>query len=89
MNRNYQTPEISQQWASNRNTDMAVATAIHAVAHMRGGDRTPQEIWEAPTDYEWDHVHAAVEEYITHGDYPAAPDGRYAWGEETVKGPIA
>lgn len=80
MNRMYETPRVPDDWANSRHTDMAVAVAIHAIA---SGDRTPEAIWEAPTQAEWDHVCMAVEDYVRHGDYAYDPDG-YAWGMETV-----
>ena len=82
MNRNYTTPSVSADWANSRETDMAVAVAIHAIADS---SRTPEAIWEAPTPAEWDHVKMAVEEYLTHGDFDKEPDGRYAWGQEAVQ----
>lgn len=81
MNRNYPTPTPKPNWASARGTHIAVATAIHAIS---GSARTADEIWEAPTAAEWDHVTMAVEEYTRHGDFPAEPDGRYPWGEENI-----
>ena len=81
MNRNYNTPFVPAEWASSRETDMAVAVAIHAIS---GPTRTPQEIWEAPTPSEWDHVTMAVQEYVTNGDFPDDPDG-YCWGQEKIK----
>ena len=88
MSRNYKTieklaitrDELSD-WADCRNTHMAVALAIHAIADDR---RNPQQIWEDPTRAEWDHVTMAVEEYVTQGDFAANDDGRYSWGEEAV-----
>lgn len=80
--RNYATPRVDPEWASSRETHLAVATAIHAIADSK---RSPDAIWTAPTAAEWDHVRMAVEEYIAKGDYAAEPDGRYSWGQETVK----
>ena len=79
MNRNYKTPTVSQEWASSRNTDMAVARAIHAIADDK---RSPEAIWEAPTPAEWDHVRMAVEEYVAHGDFGF--EHRYSWGDEHI-----
>ena len=84
MNRNYETPLASADladWARTRETHMAVATAIHAIASR---NRSPEAVWEAPTPAEWDHVAMAVEEYVRHDDFAYDPDG-YAWGLETVK----
>ena len=81
MSLQYNAPKISDQWASERETHEAVATAIHAIA---SGARTPEAIWEAPTAAEWDHVAMAVENYIDNDLYPAEDDGRYAWGQESV-----
>ncbi len=80
MNRNYDTPAVATDWASSRNTDMAVAVAIHAIADDK---RSPEAIWEDPTPAEWDHVRMAVNEYVRHGDFPAAASG-YCWGDESV-----
>jgi hypothetical protein len=82
MNRNYQTPTVPEGWAESRHTHPAVATAIHAIA---GKKRSAEAIWEYPTESEWQQVAMAVEEYLTHGDYPAEPDGLYPWGEETIR----
>ncbi|MFN4126912.1 hypothetical protein [Pannonibacter indicus] len=57
MNRNYQTPAVSAEWAQSRETDMAVAVAIHAIANSR---RSPEAIWDAPTKSEWENVEMAV-----------------------------
>lgn len=81
MNRNYTRPIIDTDWALNRETHEAVATAIHAIA---GTSRSPDAIWEDPTPAEWDQVVMAVAEYIRLGDFPAEADGRYPWGLETV-----
>lgn len=81
MNRNYKTPTVSREWANSRGTDMAVAVAIHAIADAT---RTPEDIWDAPTKAEWDHVHMAVEEYVRNGDYSLDIDG-FDWGCEKVR----
>ena len=81
MNRNYSTPTVAPEWASCRETHQAVAVAIHAIADSR---RSPEAIWEAPTQAEWEHVEVAVEEYVRAGDFPAEPDGRYSWGESEI-----
>jgi hypothetical protein len=85
MNRNYQTPAVPASWADSRQTDMAVAVAIHAIS---GGKRTPETIWEAPTPAEWGRVHMAVEEYVRHGDFEHDPTG-YCWGQEKIHIPLA
>lgn len=77
--RNYRTPAVPAHWASSRNTDEAVAMAIHAIA---SGDRTPEAIWEAPTPAEWDHVVMALEDYAAHGDILIGEE--YCWGDERV-----
>lgn len=82
-NRNYRTPKVDPQWAASRETAMPVAVAIHAISSH---DRTPQAIWESPTQAEWDHVCMAVEEYVRHGDVEADPDG-FPWGVETIPSP--
>ena len=81
MNRNYETPRVSPEWASSRETDMAVAVAIHAIADS---SRSAEAIWEEPTEVEWSHVQCAIHEYVRHGDFPSAPGSKYHWGEAIV-----
>jgi len=81
MSRNYTAPTVSDAWANDRNTDMAVAVAIHAIADNK---RTPEAIWELPTRAEWEHVAMAIEEYVREGDFEFDPSG-YCWGQETVR----
>jgi hypothetical protein len=81
MSRNYSTPTVAAEWANSRETDMAVATAIHAIADSK---RTADAIWEAPTPAEWDHVVMAVDEYVRNGDFSFDASG-YRWGHETVR----
>lgn len=80
MTRNYRTPTVSAEWANSRETDMAVATAIHAISDSK---RSPEAIWEAPTPAEWDHVVMAVEEYVREGVFEFDSSG-YCWGMETI-----
>lgn len=77
MNRNYLTPTIDPQWADSRNTDLEVAIAIHAIADP---DRSANDIWEAPTNAEWDHVIMAITEYVAHGD---TDQREFNWGQES------
>ena len=56
--------------------------AIHAIS---GSKRSPEEIWGAPSPDEWCHVEIAVDEYITHGDFEPADDGKYAWWLESIQ----
>lgn len=72
------------QWAASRETSLAVAAAIHALADS---ERTPDQIWQAPTQNEWINVPLAVAEYVAHGDVKAGDDGRYCWGEERIELP--
>jgi hypothetical protein len=81
-NRNYTTPTVDREWAASRETHMAVAVAIHAIAD---DSRSAEDIWEQPTAAECDHVAMAVEEYIRAGDFPATDNGRYSWGMEAVR----
>lgn len=81
-NRNYATPTVDTTWGDSRETCQPVAVAIHAIADS---SRTAEAIWEDPTQAEWDRVTMAVQEYIGHGDFDAAADGRYPWGQETVE----
>lgn len=91
MNLNYRTPtEIRREvtdlvhWADVRNTNMAVATAIHALADSK---RSAEMIWEEPTSAEWNHVEIAVEQYVRSGFFEPESDGCYHWGEATIDGP--
>lgn len=77
----YATPAVPAQWADSRETHMAVATAIHALADDK---RTAEAIWADPTPAEWDHVTMAVQNYVEAGAFPAEDDGRYNWGEEAI-----
>ena len=77
----YALPTVDATWAASRETHIAVATAIHAIS---GPGRTPEQIWEDPTQAEWDHVCVAVENYVASGAFRAEADGRYPWGGETV-----
>jgi hypothetical protein len=81
MSRNYRTPTVAAEWANSRETDIAVAVAIHAIADSK---RSPEAIWEAPTPAEWDHVAMAVEEYVREGDFEYDASG-YCWGQETIR----
>src|SRR5208282_4116110 len=74
-------PQVDPQWATSRETHMAVATAIHAITDRT---RTPEAIWEAPTATEWDHVAMAVSEYVTAGDFEPEANDRYQWGQEAI-----
>jgi hypothetical protein len=85
LNRNYSRPLTAAEaeiWGGSRKTHPAVAQAIHAIADPK---RSPASIWEAPTPAERDLVAMAVEEYITQGDYTAAPDDLYQWGLESIR----
>ena len=77
----FAVPQISATWAASRETHLAVATAIHAVS---SDSRTPEMIWEDPTQNEFQNVEMAVQNYIEAGEFPAEDDGRYAWGEESI-----
>ena len=79
-NRNYTAPAIHEQWANDRQTDMPVAVAIHAISDA---SRSAEAIWDDPTPAECDHVCMAVQEYVDHGDFDANENG-YCWGQETV-----
>jgi hypothetical protein len=85
-NLNYTVPTVDPQWANSRETNMAVATAIHAIADDK---RSPEAIWEDPTTAEFDHITMAVEQYVTAGIFPAKDNGRYPWGCGVVIGPSA
>ncbi|MDF2143218.1 hypothetical protein [Paenirhodobacter sp. CAU 1674] len=78
MNRNFNTPAVAADWAQSRETDAAVAMAIHAIADNK---RTPEQIWEAPTAVEFENVQMALNEYCINGDIEP---GDYCWGQETI-----
>ncbi len=78
----YNTPIVAADWASSRETHMAVAMAIHAIA---SGNRTPEVIWEDPTPAEWDNVAMAVENYLDCDLFERDPEGEYSWGQETIR----
>ena len=82
-NLNYTTPTVDEQWASSRETTSpAVAAAIHAIAD---DTRTPDQIWESPTQAEWDHVLMAVGQYRDAGLYDTySSEVLYQWGEEQI-----
>ena len=69
-------PDI-HEWASSRETHLAVACAVHAIATV---GRPPSVIWEDPTPTEWNQVHWALAEYLEHGDFERTPDDWYSWG---------
>jgi hypothetical protein len=69
------------QWGSSRETDAAVAMAIHAISDTT---RSPQTIWDDPTPTEWEHVAMAIAYYVTAGAFDATDDGKYQWGLETI-----
>jgi len=76
-----QDDPVLAYWAASRETHVAVAAGIFAIATS---ERTPEKIWQEPTAAEWDHVTMAVEQYIRDGEAPASDDGRYQWGEEAI-----
>jgi hypothetical protein len=82
--RNYLRPRVEPKWAESRETHIAVATAIFAIA---GPDRSPDAIWGNPTEVEWNQVRMAVEQYIREGDFPPASDNRYSWKQEGIELP--
>ena len=77
----YAAPKVAADWADSRETHIAVATAIHAIADDR---RTAQAIWEDATPAECDHIKMAMKNYIEAGIFQAEDDGRYQWGCETI-----
>lgn len=77
----FKTPAVDAEWAATRETHPAVAMAIHAISDQT---RSPEAIWEAPTQNEWDHVTMAVENYVAAGLFDAQDDGRYYWGQEAI-----
>jgi hypothetical protein len=81
MTSQYPIPRVSADWASSRETHPAVAVAIYAISDS---SRSPEAIWEAPTNDEWDHVAMAVENYVANDVFEAEDDGRYPWGGECI-----
>lgn len=80
-NLNYTTPHVPTGWAASRETHDAVAMAIHAIS---SDERTPQAIFENPTDVEYDTVQSAVAGYTQAGIFDAVPQGQYDWGEGMI-----
>ena len=81
MTTQYKTPTVPAEWADKRSTHEAVAMAIHAIAD---NTRPADDIWEAPTPAEVEHVAMAIHSYIEAGIFDAEDDGEYLWGDETV-----
>lgn len=67
------------EWANSRETAEVVALAIHAIADSR----SPDLVWAAPTDAEYDHILMAVRSYVENGLYDYE-DGVFGWGSETI-----
>ena len=76
------TTHAAEAWGSSRETHPAIVMAIYAIADST---RTPDQIWEAPTRAEMDHVVMAVESYIAAGIFDPNEDGQYCWGCETLE----
>lgn len=79
MSRNFNSIPSSynarfDQWAQSRCIETEVAAAIHEVA---GGNRTPELVWEQPTDAEHDNVMMCLNEWAANGDIEADV---YQWG---------
>lgn len=64
-----------EKWADSRNTDIEIATAIHGLTILP--ERTPEEVWEEPTDVEY-------EEVLRVAFLKTAADILY-WGDHTIK----
>jgi hypothetical protein len=82
MNYEYNNSDNLRLWANARETHIAVANAIFAIADS---SRTAESIWENPTSAEWDHVVMAVEQYLANDLVKTSPDGRYEWGLEAIE----
>ena len=70
-------------WAGVRNTDVAVAAAIHDLA-ARSETRTPEDIWEDPSRVENDDIRASLARYVLDGLIEAPEDGKFCWGDGAV-----
>ncbi len=66
-------------WCNSRDTSLEVGLAIHAIADK---NRSPEAIWDNPTDAEWDHVLMAIENYVNAGLFD--PASQYFWGKEQI-----
>lgn len=62
-----------------RLTHGAVVLALFALAAE--DERSPDEIFEVPTQADRDFLERAVAFYVDRGIAPAAPFGEYEWGE--------
>jgi len=81
ISRNYDNTPAANEWIDSSCTHPAVAMAIHAIADSK---RSANAIWESPTPAEDDHVHMAVQEYLSHGDFEPTDDSRYRWGIDSI-----
>ena len=82
----YKAP-TDQSWAMARETDFEVEAAIRVIAdHLSkftgGSSRTPEAIWEAPTQIEWGHVEMILDEWVDCGEIEP---GWYSWGQEPIQ----
>lgn len=89
ISRNYESPQhlagcsiALALWAEARETDYPVAVAIHAVSKITR--RTPQAIWEAPEESEYEGIREALAEYLSHGDFRPSDTGRFQWGVSDI-----
>jgi hypothetical protein len=69
-------------WAEERDTHPAIARAIHEIATA---DRTPQQIWERPTEDEDLEISAALYGYLKRGEFPRTTDNTYSWGKSYLR----
>jgi hypothetical protein len=78
----YRFPAIDPRWSDTRETHPAVAAAIHAISDSA---RSPEAIWEGPTEAECQHVTMAIAEYLRCDLIKPSDDGRYQWGLEAIE----
>jgi hypothetical protein len=74
---NYRVVPVPANWAWQRDTHPAVATAIWAVSYP---SRHADDIWEKPSEEEERHIRMAVSQYVRAGVFGRNPTDRYAWG---------
>ena len=72
---------VPPEWAESRHTHAAVAAAIYAIASSA---RSPEAIWEAPSQPEIELVILAVDQAVRRGDFEPDAYG-FAWGDRTIR----
>ncbi len=88
--RNYPRPvniAVIDQWAQERSTDIEIAQAINALCVIDGDARTPDELWEEPTQDDENRIRDILVEWTKRGDIPGTVNGVYRWGDSRFRVP--